>query len=1174
MKKQFYPAFTFNLLQRPVYSVSKNLQVVLFVVLIFFAKNSMAQITAAATGIWSSTSTWTGGVVPTAADNVVIAAGRTVTVNATGAVCNALRLGLGAGGQNGTVAFSGTSSLAVTGAITSGDASGATGRITMVSGATLTCSNLVQGVLGSNAIYTTRFGTCNLTGNGTFPDQLIGFNNLIINSGTSTLSTRSLTIDGDITINDGAILDIGIYNANRSSLGGTFTLANNGTLRIGGSGTMLSFFSNHSFGASSTVHFSGVNQSIGDLNSSQLYGNLIISGTGTKDLTAALNIQGNLTVNSSTLNVGDGYIINRLTSGGTLTVANGATLSMEGANPLPANFTTHTIGATSTISYIGYSPQDVTVLNSSQKYGNLTVANYIKTMVGNITVSGTLTFGGGPPNSLVIGSNTLTLEGSVLNSLTDYRNFTGSATSNMVLRGAFNRNIFMDTTSIGTTNALNNLTIDHASNITTLGNSATVYGALTFSAGKLAIGSNTLTLSGTVANTVSGGLIGSATSNIVFDGFVAGATISMDQTTPATTNKLNELTINCDPQTLTLGNAVQLAGTLFPISGTLASGGNLTLLSSSVKTANVSGGASGGGYVTGDVTVERYISSGRKWHFLSVPTGGTQTINAALQEGAAVGTSISTGYGTWLTSNVAGSTANGFDFVSTGPGLRVYNAATDTWLTASNTTDAISSNNGYMVFVRGDRGCTSTNSNVSATILRTTGTLNQGDQSTFSVSSDKFASVANTYPSAIDFRNLFITGVIDPLFYVWDPKLGGSRGLGGYQTFVNSGSDYIVTPGGGSYGVSGSICNTIQPGQAFMVHATGGAGSLQLLEGSKSGTNMLVSKPLAALTAQLRLNLIAGNQVIDGLLVQIDNKFTSKIDGMDARKIANNNESFSIKSKTILLAVERRPELQNADTMFFNSIGLKAQQYQLEIIPSRLQNNLVTAFLEDSYTGIKMPVSLTDTTKVLVVVNADVASKAANRFRIVFTSAIVLPLSFTGVKATEKQQGVQVNWQTANELNVKNYVVEKSVDGKNFTTVFTSPATGNNQLTAQYSWLDETIFTGKTFYRIKSIDYDGTSKYSETVLLVSKKTTPAISIFPNPILNYQVNVQLLAVVKGNYHFTIYNTAGQAVTTGNFTANGANEKVIINLPATATAGKYQLEIKGENEFKHNTTLLVL
>jgi hypothetical protein len=1081
MKKNFYSSINSHQPRWKIKLFAKRFPFFLFIVAIFFAESTMAQITAVGFGSWNNPATWDFGV-PTAADDVIIGSDFIVTVDSPGAVCNSLQIGdNNATALSGGLSFSGTTGyLKVTGIITLGSINFlTTGTIDMGGvgdAGILECASIVESDPSISGVFNTNSGSIIFTGSFFLPTNLSLFKNLIIKSGNTSL-INNIDISGNLSIN-GGILSLGTYSANRLAAGGTLTVANGAVLRIGGTGT------------------------------------------------------------------------------------------------LPGNFTTHSIGSTSTVDYRGTSDQNIAPLNSTQKYGNLNITNAgIKTLAGNITVSGTLTFAA-TSTRIVLAGNTLTIEGAVNGSLSNNRNFRGSATSNLILKGALNRTIFMDITTIGTTNALNNLTIDHTANTTTLGNSATVYGALTFTAGKLAIGSNTLTLSGTVVNTVSGGLVGSAASNFIFDGTSADATISMDQTSPSSTNRLNYLIINCNPKILTLGNAVELAGTLFPLSGTLASGGNLTLLSTASKTANVSAGASGGGYVTGDVTVERYISSGRKWHLLSVPTSGTQTIKAAWQEGAATGSSISTGYGTWITSNVAGSTSSGFDYVSNGPGLRIYDAATDVWTPVANTTDAVSSNSGYMVFVRGDRGCTSTNSNVSATILRTTGTLNQGDQASVSVGADKFGSVANTLPSAIDFRNLFTTGVIDPVFYVWDPKLGGSRGLGGYQTFVNIGTDYIVTPGGGSYGASGSICNAIQSGQAFIVHATGGTGALQLLEGSKSSSNMLVSKPLTPITPQIRLNVITNNVVIDGLLVQMDNTFAPGIDGMDARKIANTNESFSVLSNGILLAVERRPELKTDDTLFFKSSGLKAQQYQLEIIPGMLQNKLMTAFLEDSYTGINVPVSLADTTKVTFIVNAAVASKDANRFRIVFKSAVVLPLSFTGIKAIEKLQGIEVNWQTANELNVKNYSVEKSTDGSNFTAVFNTAATGNNQLTAQYGWMDETVFAGKNFYQIKSTDNNGSSKYSEIVFLVSKKTKPAITVFPNPVINNQVNVQLLAVVKGNYHFTIYNTTGQAVSTGTLNVISSNEKLIINLPSTVTPGKYQLEIKGEKEFKNNTTLIVM
>ena len=144
------------------------------------------------------------------------------------------------------------------------------------------------------------------------------------------------------------------------------------------------------------------------------------------------------------------------------------------------------------------------------------------------------------------------------------------------------------------------------------------------------------------------------------------------------------------------------------------------------------------------------------------------------------------------------------------PSMKTYNSATNTWVGIANTNTAtIKATDGYMIFIRGDRAAIAFNSTPTQTVLRTKGSLYTGDQAPIPVSAGKFASIGNPYASALDMRSITKTGLKD-FFYVWDPNLGGSNGNGGYQTFSYNGADYVITPGMGSYGASGSVSNYIR----------------------------------------------------------------------------------------------------------------------------------------------------------------------------------------------------------------------------------------------------------------------------------------------------------------------------------------------------------------------------
>ncbi|MCX6268020.1 MAG: hypothetical protein NTW16_11775, partial [Bacteroidetes bacterium] len=129
-----------------------------------------------------------------------------------------------------------------------------------------------------------------------------------------------------------------------------------------------------------------------------------------------------------------------------------------------------------------------------------------------------------------------------------------------------------------------------------LGGLLTVTGDLQFSGGKLNLGtSSVLTLSGTVTNTVSGGIRGNSNASIVVSGT---PTLSFDQTTSGATNILKSLTIN-SAGTVTLANNLVLNnnGILTFTSGKLAIGAGASATTLNIRgavTNTVSGGLTGG----------------------------------------------------------------------------------------------------------------------------------------------------------------------------------------------------------------------------------------------------------------------------------------------------------------------------------------------------------------------------------------------------------------------------------------------------------------------------------------------------------------------------------------------------------------------------------------------------
>ncbi len=158
------------------------------------------------------------------------------------------------------------------------------------------------------------------------------------------------------------------------------------------------------------------------------------------------------------------------------------------------------------------------------------------------------------------------------------------------------------------------------------------------------------------------------------------------------------------------------------------------------------------------------------------------------------------------------------------------------------------------------------------------------------------------------------------------------------------------------------------------------------------------------------------------------------------------------------------------------------------------------------------------------------------------TAVVILPLRFIAFAAQKcNNNQVCLGWQTANEINVSHFDIQRSIDGNTFTKV--GQATAKNKPANDYTVTDDIsalpTYT-KLYYRIKQIDNDGKFSFTD-IKAVNNDNQNIPAIFPNPVNNvlHLTNAELIKSVQLS---DIRGSKLKTITT-DFTAIAIN-----NLPA--------------------------
>lgn len=162
----------------------------------------------------------------------------------------------------------------------------------------------------------------------------------------------------------------------------------------------------------------------------------------------------------------------------------------------------------------------------------------------------------------------------------------------------------------------------------------------------------------------------------------------------------------------------------------------------------------------------------------------------------------------------------------------------------------------------------------------------------------------------------------------------------------------------------------------------------------------------------------------------------------------------------------------------------------------------------------------------------------------------VLPITLTTFFTEVANNSIQLQWQTATELNNDYFEIQHSDGGMQWNTLATVKGAGNSSKVLDYNFTDYNPVLGINYYRLKQVDYNGDYTFSKIKSAVYTSNTTTL-LFPNPVGEYLELNSSVALIQ------IFNVSGKMV----LESNAENGKVDVS---ELSSGTYFIKIiSGEN-----------
>ncbi len=176
-----------------------------------------------------------------------------------------------------------------------------------------------------------------------------------------------------------------------------------------------------------------------------------------------------------------------------------------------------------------------------------------------------------------------------------------------------------------------------------------------------------------------------------------------------------------------------------------------------------------------------------------------------------------------------------------------------------------------------------------------------------------------------------------------------------------------------------------------------------------------------------------------------------------------------------------------------------------------------------------------------------------------------LPIELVDFYGYARDKDNVLVWNTLTEENTKTHIIERSEDGySDFREIGRTDAAGNSTEEIEYSLIDnEPLNLG--YYRLKTIDLDGTEHLSQVITITrDQKGFALINVYPVPTKS-TATIEFISNSNTNIEVTIVDVAGRIISTDEMVASEGMNNHVVQVEHLA-AGVYFVRMNdGNSEF---------